>query len=139
MKGIPTPTIQEDILWRPKDMLGLLDNEPINDTNPRISPPEPCAPFRNFGLYVHVHFHGTADTIEVRIEVEFLDRWTGKWYSYHQGLFAALFYEDTDTANGIWECFSGDVLGRAVRVKVTGIAVNANNYFTVSIGIDLWN
>lgn len=139
MKGVPTPTLQEKILWRPKDMLQLFDRELINDTNPRVSPPEPCAPFRKFGLYCDVEFDGTADTINIHIEVEFLDRWTGKWHTYKQGLFAALFYEDTDTANRIYECFQGDVLGRAIRVKLTGIGVSDANHFHCSIAVDLWN
>lgn len=144
MKGVPTPTIQEEVIWRPKDMLGLLDNEPINDYNPRISPPEPCAPFRKFGLYVYIK--STSTPYLVHVEVEFLDRWTGKWYTYKQWPFAALFWEDTDTANGIWECFYGEVVGREIRAKVTGVeesgnggVVDATHYFTVSVAVDFWN
>ena len=138
-KGIATPEIQEEIIWRPKQQLQLFENEIINDTVPRLSPSEPCAPFRKFGLYAFVDFDGTADTITLHIEVEFLDRWTGQWYTYKQGLFAALFYEETDTVNGIWECFQGDVLGRAFRVKLTGVGVSDANHFHVSIGVDFWN
>lgn len=138
-KGDIRPTLQEEVVYRPFDTLQLFDNEIIANTTPRISNAVPCAPFRKFGLYVAIKFDGTADTINLKIEVEFLDRWTGKWYHYKQGPFAALFWEDTDTANGIWECFQGDVLGRAIRVKLTGIGVSTANHFHVSIAIDLWN
>ena len=138
-KGDQRPTLQEEIIYRPKDQLQLFDNELIDDTVARVSNAVECAPFRKFGLYVHVEFDGTADTINLHIEVEFLDRWTGQWYSYKQGLFAALYYEDTDTADGIWECFQSDVLGRAMRVKLTGIGVATANHFHVSIAVDFWN
>lgn len=144
MKGDPTPTIQEKVIWRPRDLLELFDNELINDTIPRISIAEPCAPFRKFGLYVYVKSTSTPDNVHV--EPEFLDRWTGKWYSYKQWPFAALFWEDTDTADGIYECFYGEVAGREMRVKVTGVDVaasgniiGATKYFTVSVGVDFWN
>lgn len=138
-KGDQTPTLQEDIIYRPKDQLQLFHNELVNDEVVRISNAVECAPFRKFGLYVYA-FYGTGATdATLHIEVEFLDRWTGQWYNYKQGLFAALYYEDADAAKIIYECFTGDVLGRAMRVKLTGDTVDANNYFTVSIGTDFWN
>ena len=138
-KGDTRPCLQEEVIYRPHDMLQLFDKELIANTTPRLSNAVPCAPFRKFGLYCDVKFDGTADTITLHIEVEFLDRWTGAWYTYKQGLFAALFYEDTDTANRIFEAFQGDVLGRDMRVKLTGIGVSAANHFHVSISVDFWN
>jgi len=139
MKGNAVPALQVDELYRPKEPIQLLENVDIKSTTPVISDPVQCAPFRKFGLFVYVDFTGTADTITLHIEVEFLDRWTGKWYTHKQGLFASLYYEDTDTATGIWECFQGECLGRQMRVKLTGAGVSTSNYFTVSIGVDLWN
>lgn len=144
LKGDFRVCLQEEVIYRPHDMLQLFDKEVVNDTVPRISNAVPCGPFRKFGLYVFID--STSSPYNLHVEVEFLDRWTGQWYTYKQGPFAALFWEDADTASGIWECFVGDVLGRAVRVKLTGVnyvnngdEVDANNYFTVSIAIDLWN
>ena len=139
LKGVQEPVIQEEVIYRTKNQIALFDEELIADTVARTSKGVACAPFRKFGIYVHVEFDGTPDTITLHIEVEFLDRWTEAWYSYKQGLFAALFYEDTDTATGIWECFQGDVLGRAMRVKLTGLGVSAANHFDASIGVDFWN
>lgn len=143
-KGIATPEIQEEVIYRPKTQLQLFDNELVNDTTPRISLAEPCAPFRFFGLFIYIDSTGSPDLLH--IEVEFLDRWGRSWHTYKQGLFAALFYEDTDTAAGIYECFQGMCLGRAVRVKLTGVNVaqsghvlDKDNYFTVSIAVDFWN
>lgn len=139
MKGVSVPVLQEEVIYRPDDQLQLFQRELVTDTTPIISDGIQCAPYRKFGLYVHVEFDGTAAVINLKIEVEFLDRWTGQWYHYKQGPFAALFYEDTDTADGIWESFVGDVLGRAMRVKLTGIGVSDANHFHVSIGVDFWN
>lgn len=143
-KGDQRPTLQEEAIYRPKQQLQIFENEVVNDTVPRISDSIACAPFRKFGLYVHID--STATPYNLHVEVEFLDRWTGQWYTYKQGPFAALFWEDVDCASGLWECFVGDVLGRAMRVKLTGVnlvnngdEVDAQNYFTVSIAVDLWN
>lgn len=136
-KGDQFPTLQEEVLYRPKDQLQLIDGAVVNDTNPRYSDSVECAPFRKFGLYVNID--STLAPTTLRIEVEFLDRWSGKWHSYKQGLFASLYYEDTDVASGVAECFVGDVLGRAFRVKLTGVGTTSTAYFTVSIGVDFWN
>jgi len=136
-KGDQRPTIQEEVIYRPKDQLKLFEKEVVNDTVARVSNAVECAPFRKFGLYVHIDSTGAPTTIQVK--VQFLDRWTGKWYTFKQGPFAALFWEDTDTASGIYEAFVGDVLGRSMRVTLTGVGTTGIAYFSVSIGVDLWN
>ncbi len=146
MKGDFRPAMQEDVIFRPQDQLQLFTNEVVNNTIPRISDSVVCAPFRKFGLYVFIDSLSNPDIIHV--EVEFLDPWTARWYTYKQWPFAALFWEDADTANGIWECFYGEVAGRAMRVKLTGVnsngtdhgsSLDATHNFTVSIGVDFWN
>lgn len=140
IKGDHEPVLQEEVIYRTKNQLALFDREVINDTVARASQGVICAPFRKFGLYVHVDStYEQVGTYTLHIEVEFLDRWTGQWYTHKQGLFAALFYEEVDTALGIYECFTGDVLGRAMRVKLTGLGTTDAIYFTVSIGVDFWN
>lgn len=139
IKGDQVPVLQEGVLYRTKEALQLFHNKVVNDTVAKESDGIACAPFRKFGLYLDITFTGTADTITLHIEVEFLDRRTGKWYTFKQGPFASLYYEDEDTASGICECFVGDVVGRDVRVKLTGADVSSSNYFTVSVGMDFWN
>ena len=143
-KGDQKPTLQEEVLYRPRDILEVFRKLKIDDTVPRLSNAVACAPFRKFGIFVGIDSTSTPDLLHV--EIEFLDWWTGQWYTYKQGPFAALFWEDGDTASGIWECFVGDVLGRELRVKLTGVNVDQSDnvlsstkYFTVTIGIDLWN
>ena len=144
MKGEQRPTLQEEVIYRPQDHLQLFDQLKVDSIVPRISDEVACAPFRKFGLYVYLDSTSTPDVIH--IEVEFLDEWSGQWYTHKQGPFAALFWEDTDTASGIYEVFTGDVNGRAMRVKITGVNVAASGnvfsstkYFTSSIAVDFWN
>jgi len=144
MKGNIQPELQEKVLWRPRDLIQLVGEEVINDTIPRITQSLPCAPFRKFGLYVNIKSTSTPDN--VHIEPEFLDRWTNQWFSYKQWPFAALFWEDTDTAAGINECFYGEVVGRFIRVKITGVNVAASGnvlgaakFFTVKVALDFWD
>ena len=144
MKGEQRPTLQEEVIYRPEDQLSLFDKLVVDSIVPCISNDVACAPFRKFGLYVYLDSTSTPDVIH--IEVEFLDPWTGQWYTHKQGVFAALYWEDTDTASGIYECFVGDVVGRSMRVRITGIDVaasgnvfSATKYFTTSIAVDFWN
>lgn len=136
-KGDPFPILQDTVIYRPKDQLQLFDREVVNDTVVREASAVECAPFRKFGLYIYID--STSNPTTLQFEVEFLERWTGRWFTYKQGPFASLFWEDGDTASGIYECFTGDVLGRAVRVKMTGVGTTSTKYFTVSVGLDLWN
>ncbi len=141
MKGNQMPVLQEEVIYRPEDHLLLFDKEVVNNTVPRLSGDVECAPFRKFGIFVAIDSTGgSAQALSIlHIEVEFLDPWTGQWYTYKQGPFAALYWEYSDTASGIYECFVGDVLGRAMRVKLTGAVTSAGVYYTVSIGVDFWN
>jgi len=131
------PEIQDKVLYRPEHPALVFDKVIVNDTVPRVSRGVQCAAFRKFGLYVYID--STSNPTTLQVEVEFLDRVTGRWHHYKQGVFAALFWEDGDTALGIYECFQGEVLGRAMRVTLTGVGTEAAAYFTVSIGIDLWD
>ena len=137
MKGNQIPVRQEEVIFRTTNQLELFDRELVNDTTPRLSSDVECAAFRKFGLYVYIDSTSTPTTLH--IEVEFLNRWNGRWYTHKQGVFAALYYEDGDTASGIYECFVGDVVGRAIRVKLTGVGTTSTEYFIASILLDLWN
>jgi hypothetical protein len=137
MKGDQRPALQEDVLFRTQDQIQLFDKVRVNDTVPRVSADIECAPFRKFGLYVYIDSTTTPTTLQIK--VQFLDPWSGQWYDHKQGLFAALFYEDGDTASGIYEVFVGDVAGRAMRVVLVGVGTSSTAYFTTSIAVDFWN
>ena len=74
----------------------------------------------------------------MQFQIQFLGRPGGTWHTYKQGLFASLFYEDQDTANGIAESFSGDVAGRTMRFRAVGTDTTAVNMFTVSAAVEFY-
>ena len=96
-----------------------------------------CGAFRKFALHVRVKSDGTPTTVQ--FIVQFLNESDGLWSTYKQGVFASLFYEDTDTATEVRECFIGDVLGRQMRICVVGTGTDAANTFMVSAVLDLWH
>ena len=137
MKGNAAPEVQEKDTVRTKDIIQLLDKEICNSVSERISAEVQCAPFRKFGLYVRIDSTGAPTTLQVK--VEFLDRWSEEWFHYKQGPFAALFWEDGDTASGIREAFVGPVMGRALRVTLTDAGSDSTKYFQVSVAVDFWD
>lgn len=137
MKGDATPTVQEQSLIRTKDLIELLNMKRVNSTTTVYSGEVQCTPFRKFGLYVYIKSTSTPTTI--RLRVEFLDAYSGRWHTYKQGLFASLFWEDTETASGIAECFKGDVLGRAMRIAIDTVGTTSTKYFDVTLTADFWN
>jgi hypothetical protein len=137
MKGDPTPEVQESKVVRTKDIIQLFDKHLVQDTNNHDSDMVECGAFRKFGLHLFIDSTGAPTTI--RFIVQFLNRWDGRWYSYKQGPFAALYYEDTDTASGVVECFQGEVLGRAIRVRAVGVGTTSAAYFAISASVELYN
>lgn len=136
-KGNEKPVLQEEVLYRPGDPIQIFDNKAVTVTTEILSDPIECAPFRHFGLFLAIDSTSTPTTLQIK--VQFLDRWTGKWHTYKQGPFAALYYEDQDTASGIYEILQGMCAGRAMRVTLTGVGTSGSAYFTVSVALELWN
>ncbi len=136
-KGEQHPKLQEGVTYRPKNQLQLFQEKQLRDTIPVYSDAVECAPFRNFGLYLMDWGKNAPENIH--FQVQFLERWSGQWYNYKQGLFAALFYEDVDTDPAVYECFCGCVLGRAMRLKVTGIGTTQADFWEFSAAVDFWN
>lgn len=122
---------------RSEGVLPLFDKLVVNDTAIHTSRSFYCAAFRKFLLYLYILSSGAPTNIH--IEVQFLNANDGQWYTYKQGLFASLYYEDTDTANGIRECYSGDCLGREMRVLVTGSGTDGSNTFTIIPSVEFLN
>lgn len=136
-KGSAAAVLMDDALHRSKDAVQLFDSFKVVNTTEQVSGGVVSRAFRNFSLFLDIDSTGSPTTLQIK--VEFLDRWTGKWYTYKQGPFASLFYEDEDTASGIQECLEGMCLGRDIRVTLTGVGTSSSAYFTVSISVDFWN
>lgn len=137
MKGKSTPKLQEESIIRSENPIELFDKTLVNDTTERRSEPVDCAAFRRFGLFIRLDSTGAPTTLQVK--VQFLNRWDGQWYTYKQGPFAALFWEDGDTATAIHEAFEGPCCGRAIRVTLTGAGTSAGVHFQTSVTLELRN
>ncbi len=92
---------------------------------------------RMFLLYLDVDSGGTGAHI-IQFKVQFSRDGGDTWFDYLQGPFAALFYEDTDTADGIKHCFSGVCGGRDMRLQAVSTSTSATLTFTVSAYIEFW-
>jgi hypothetical protein len=137
MQGSPEPTVIDHSIIRSKDPVQLFDKKAVTNTTEQVSDPVVCEAFRKFAIFLGINSTSTPTTLQVKIQ--FLDRWTGQWHTYKQGPFASFFWEDADTADGIYEMFSGDVAGRAMRVTLTGIGTSGSAYFTVDVAVEFWN
>ncbi len=124
-------------LVRSKDQVQLFDNFVVNNTTEQISDGVKCWEYREFLLYLELDSTATPTTLQIKIE--FRERWTSNWYTYKQGLFASLFYEDTDVASIIRECFSGPCIGREMRITLTGVGTTSSATFTVSAALEFRN
>jgi len=132
------PVKVDDSIYRSRNILELFPSKVIADTIARRSEPCQVGGFRHFTVYISLKSEGVS-THTIHIEPEFMNPRNNRWHTYKQGLFAALFFEDTDCATEIHEAFNGDCAGRDFRVKVTGVGVSDANYFTATISVEFWN
>ena len=136
MRGKSTPVAAGPVVVRSQDPVELFDKLGVKTTTPYVSDPIEVGPYREAALLLFIDSTGSPTTLHV--EVEFLDRWSGQWYTLKQGPFAALYYEDTGTASGIYEAIEFPVVGRTMRLKLTGVGTTGSAYFTVSAAIEPW-
>ena len=102
------------------------------------SPEADCFGYRHFTLYIHLKSTGTgAHTI--RLIPQFADFGRGAFCDYVQDQFAALFYEDVDTATEINVCFSGYCAGRKFRLRVAESGTTSLLYFTMTARVEFWS
>lgn len=110
----------------------VLDDDPTSTNSSTIS----ADPWTDFLLMLSVLSSGTPTTVQFL--VQFSDDVGTTWYTYKQGVFASLYYEDGDTASVVTECFSGKVHGRDMRVRAVGVGTDGSNTFTITAKVELW-
>lgn len=124
---------------RTPEQIQLLERQVYSDTVFRdFSRPHDCFSFGHFTLYLDIDSTGTG-THEICFVPQFAVVRHGRFHDYPQGLFASLCYEDTDTAAGLYESFSGLCDGRFFRLRTHTANVSATLYFTVSAWLEFWN
>ena len=122
---------------RSKDIILLADQRVLNDLiTSFVTDGFPSGDFRFFALYLRLKSASTPTTIQ--FIVQFLEPTSGLWHTYNQGIFATLFYEDTEVATEIQECYEGICLGTAMRIRAVGVGTTSSATFTTSIAVGLW-
>jgi hypothetical protein len=134
-----TPSIPvADFPLRPDDIETIITARVFNNVLTALnSPGIDTRRRRRFLLFLDVDSANSPTTIQ--FIVQFSDDEGVDWFDYKQGLFASLFYEDTDTASGIKECFSGECAGRLFRLRAVAVGTTAPNTFTVTARVEFLN
>lgn len=92
--------------------------------------------YRKFSLFLNLDSTGAPTSL--LIEVLFLDPVHSHPHVYKQGPFSSLYYEDLDTADGLYECLSGDLLSELVSLRITCAGGAVAAYFTVTASMEFW-
>lgn len=127
--------LYDEAVHRSENVVSLFDEEVFNATQTeKHSSPLQVGAFRKFTLYLGLASSGTPTTI--RFEVLFYEPNNQKWHTYKQGLFAALYFEDTDLATQQLECYQGECAGRSFMLRATAVGTDADNTFTMSASVE---
>ena len=92
--------------------------------------------FNPFVVYLYMVSTGT-DVHYITWNWQFWDERSGRWYDYDQGFWAALTFEDVDTAAGLARAYTCDFGGKTMRLMCTCTDGARALYFTVSAYLDL--
>ena len=93
--------------------------------------------FHHGVLYLYIDSNGTS-THYITVTWQYWDTWSKRWYDLAEGFWAALPFEDVDTASGLALCYHVKPSGKSIRLKVTCTNGSSSNYFTVSAYLDLY-
>lgn len=87
-------------------------------------------------LWVLIEIDSTLAPTNVRILPQFTPDSGVTWYDFEEGLWASLYWEDTDTASGIHKAFLLPCGGiDLVRFRAVATGTDATNYFDVTVMI----
>jgi hypothetical protein len=105
-----------------------IDDDPTSYTTDGV-------PIRGWSaLWVLVKVDRTLSPTDLRILAQFSIDGGVDWYDFEEGLWASLYWEDTDTASGISKAFLLPCGGvDQVRFVITGTGTDATNFFDVNI------
>lgn len=85
-------------------------------------------------LWMLVKIDSTLSPTNLRILAQFSIDGGNTWYDYEEGLWASLYWEDTDTATEILKGYLLPCGGiDQVRFVITGTGTDATNYFDVNM------
>ena len=86
-------------------------------------------------LWVHIFIDSTLAPTDIRVLPQFEDD-GANWWDFEEGLWASLYWEDTDTAAGVYKAFLLPCGGQDnVRFNVVATGTDANNTFDCIIRV----
>jgi len=92
--------------------------------------------FSRFALFVYLD--STAAPTDIRIQPVFTSGRQDPYFEYRQGPFAALFYEDADTAAGLADVLTGDVAGDFLGVRIVATGTTSSARFRATVRLQLF-
>jgi hypothetical protein len=111
-----------------------LMNAQVFDNVTTTADSNPHNTFEWSAMWVYVYVLSAGAPTDVRVQAQFQDGLGNNWWDFEEGLWASLYWEDTDTAAGIRKVFllpCGGVWN--VRFRVTATGTGVANTFTVTI------
>jgi len=85
-------------------------------------------------VWLLIDIDSTLAPTDLRVLPQFTDDGGTTWWDFEEGLFASLFWEDTDTAAGINKAYLLPCGGiNEFRIRVIGTGTDATNFFDVTV------
>ena len=87
------------------------------------------------GAAVHIFIDSTGAPTDVRVLAQFTDDTAAVlWHDFEEGLWASLFWEDSDTASGIRKAYTLPISGEStLRFRTVGTGTAAGATFAVVV------
>lgn len=85
-------------------------------------------------VWVLIDIDSTLAPTDLRVLAQYTHDGGTTWWDFEEGLWASLFWEDTDTASGInkaklLQCGGVD----SIRIRIVGTGTDATNFFDVTV------
>lgn len=90
----------------------------------------------NSAVWVHIRIDSTGAPTDIRVLPQFSLNGADPWWDFEEGLWASLYWEDTDTANGINKAFLLPCGGQDfLRFRVIGTGIAAGATWEIEINV----
>jgi hypothetical protein len=85
-------------------------------------------------VWILIDIDSTLAPTDIRILAQFSHDGGTTWWDFVEGLWASLYWEDTDTASGLLSAFLLPLGGiDTFRIRAVGTGTNAGNFFDVTV------
>jgi len=85
-------------------------------------------------VWVLIDIDSTLAPTDLRVLAQFSDDGGTTWWDFEEGLWASLYWEDTDTAAGINKSFLLPCGGiDDIRIRIVGTGTDAGNFFVCTV------